>query len=129
METLLTVAQVLALLSAAALCVYLIVVLVRLRGVLTVVEKDLSDLNLHLKPVLENLEFITARFKSVATAIDEHVSVTRGSLESVKQVVDNILDFERRVQQILEEPIMRVSSLISAVIERLISRFGRSTSE
>ncbi len=128
METLLTAAQVLALLSAAALCIYLIVVLVKLRGVLTLLEKDLADLGQHAKPVLENLEFITARLKSVATTIDEHVSVTRGSLESVKQVVDNILDFEQRIQRILEEPVIRIGSLISAVIDRIVSRFGRASS-
>ena len=129
METLLVIAELLALVCAAALCVYLIVVLTRLKEVLTLVQKDLATLSERAGPVFDNLEVITGRFKSVATTLEEHVTVTKGSLESVKQMADNVLDFERRVQESLEEPVLRAVSLLTAILDRIISRISRPRSD
>ena len=69
MESLLVVAQIVALLCLSALCVYLIIVLLRVRDILVSVEKDLKEMTSRALPVLENLEFITARVKSISTLI------------------------------------------------------------
>ena len=129
MESLLTIAQLLALLSAAALCVYLIVVLVRFKDVLALLQKDLALLSERSRPVFDNLEVITSRLKSVATTLEEHVSVTRGSLEAVREMAENVLAFERRIQESLEEPVLRVTSLLAAIIDRITSRISRSRSD
>jgi len=128
-ESLLTIAQLLALLSAAALCVYLIVVLVRFKDVLALLQKDLALLSERSRPVFDNLEVITSRLKSVATTLEEHVSVTRGSLEAVREMAENVLAFERRIQESLEEPVLRVTSLLAAIIDRITSRISRSRSD
>ena len=129
MESLLTIAKLLALLSATALCVYLIVVLVRFKDVLALLQKDLAMLSERSRPVFDNLEVITSRLKSVATTLEEHVSVTRGSLEAVREMAENVLAFERRIQESLEEPVLRVTSLLAAIIDRITSRISRSRSD
>ncbi len=126
METLIDIGKIFALFSAAALCVYLIVVLTRLNGVLAIIQRDLSEITRSLKPILENLGSATERMKSIAVKVDEQVLMFKSSLESFKAVADNVVDFERRVQERLEEPIIRVTSLIGGFVSRILSFLGRA---
>lgn len=126
METLINIGKVLALFSAAALCVYLIVVLSRLNEVLALLQRDFSDMTRNLKPILENLNIVSEKLKSIAGKVDEQVLLFKSSLESFKMVADNVVDFELRVQERLEEPIIRVTSLIGGFVSRILSFLGRS---
>ncbi len=126
METLIDIGKIVALFSAAALCVYLIVVLSRLNEVLALLQRDFSEMMKSLRPILENLNVATERLKSIATKIDEQVLLFKSSLESFKSIADNVVDFERRVQERLEEPIIRVTSLIGGIVSRILSFLGRS---
>ena len=129
METLIQIGTILALFSAAALCVYLIFTLVRLNSVLLLFQRDFSDISRNLKPILENLNFVSERLKSITTKVDDHVNLFKGTLELFKGLAENVLDFEARVQQRLEEPIIRVTTIISGAISRLVSFFGRSLAD
>jgi hypothetical protein len=118
-ETVLQLVQIVALVSLTALCVYLIVAL-------SGIKRDLAEFVQRSKPVLENLAYITERLKSTAQKIDEHVDIVKGSLTSLKNVADNVLMLEERVQQQLEEPIMQVASVLGAIVSSigsLIERF------
>ena len=128
METLIDIGKVLALFSAAGLCVYLIVVLMRLNGLLILFQRDFSEITRNLKPILENLNIVADRLKSISTKVDEQVFLFKSSLESFKALADNVVNFEVRVQERLEEPIIRVTSLIGAFIGKILSYFGRSQS-
>ncbi|MFH0992209.1 MAG: hypothetical protein V1799_19590 [bacterium] len=118
METVLALAQLLALLSVSVLCIYLVVTLRQIRH-------DLAEFAQRVKPVLENLTYITERLKSAAAKIDEQADIIKGSLQSFKTVADNVVLFERRIRQQLEEPIMQVSSIIGAIVGSVIEFFGR----
>jgi hypothetical protein len=123
METLLDVAQLLALLCVSALCLYLIVVLVRLKDLLSALQQNAAEFTQYAKPVLENLLFITEKFRSVATKIDEQANIMKGSLESIKLAADNVVAFEQRVLRWLEEPIVRVTSALSGFVNAVLSWF------
>jgi methyl-accepting chemotaxis protein len=123
-DTFRSIVEVVALLSASALCIYLIVVLVRLKEVLTLIQKDLTEIGAKAKPVLENLQVITESLKSVSAKIDGQIGLVRGSLESVKSAADNIVAFEQRIQESLEEPVLRLSTMIAAFVNRIASYFG-----
>lgn len=124
MESLRYVVETVALLSASALCIYLIVVLARLKDVLTLIQKDLSEIGAKAKPVFENLQVITEKLKSVSGKIDDQIGLVRGSLESVKNAADNIVAFEQRIQESLEEPVVRLSAMVAAFVNRIASYFG-----
>ena len=125
METLIQLTKILALSCASALCIYLIVVLVRLNALLQVLQRELIDLNKNLKPILENLNAITDKLRLIAIKVDEQVNMVQGVFIAFKRITDNVTRFEERFQQILEEPLLRVSSLFSNVINRVISMFGQ----
>lgn len=118
METVLQLVQVIALIAVTVLCVYLVVVLAAMR-------RDLSDIAQRSKPVLENLAFITEKLKSTAQKIDDHVDIVKSSLTSFKNVADNVLLLEERVQQRIEEPIMQVASIIGTIVSSVGIFFER----
>ena len=129
METLIQLTKILALFSASALCIYLIVVLVRLNALLQVLQRELVDLNKNLKPILENLNAITDKLRLIAIKVDEQVNMVQGVFVAFKRITENVTRFEERFQQLLEEPLMRVSALFSNVINRVVSMFGRRTQD
>lgn len=117
MELFLVIAQILALLCVSALCIYLIVVLSHVKGTLTNFEKDVKEMTAHSLPVLENMEFITSRVRNISENVDDQVAIVRHSLGSIKEVADNVVALERKVQERIEGPILETVAIISAVFK------------
>lgn len=115
MESVLVIAQILALLCLSALCVYLIVVLLRVRDILAAVEKDFKEMTSRALPILENMEYITARVKSITENIDEQVMIVRESVSSVKEIADSVVAMERKVQERIEGPILDAVAFVASV--------------
>ena len=114
---LLVVMEVIALGCLSVLCIYLITVIVRIRSILTVVEKDFKELTSRAIPVFENLEVITEKVKNVTESIDEQIEMVKHSIASIKDVADNIVSFERRIQDRIEEPVMETVSVFAAIFK------------
>jgi uncharacterized protein YoxC len=119
MESVLVIAQILALLCLSALCVYLIVVLIRLRDVLSGFEKDMKELTTRAIPVLDNMEYITGRIRGITDSIDDQLASVRESLTSVRHIAENVMAFERRVQERVEGPILEGVAVIAGVFKGL----------
>jgi uncharacterized protein YoxC len=113
---LLTVTEIVSLLSLTILCVYLITVLVQLKKTLGEVERDMKEISTRVVPVLENTEYVTTRLKSIAESIDDQVLTVRDSIGAIRQVAENIVDLERRVQDQIEGPLLDGISFASAVV-------------
>jgi len=116
-ETVLIVMQIVALACLSALSAYLIVVLVRVREILTSVDKDVKELSSRAIPVFENLEVITDKVKNVTQSVDEQVEAVRHSISSMKEVADNVVEFERRIQERIEEPVLETVSFLAALVK------------
>jgi uncharacterized protein YoxC len=125
-DTILTIAQIVALVAVSTLCIYLIPVALRLKETLSRFQKDFSEISGKAKPVLENLEVITDRFKSVSEKVDDQVEILRGSFGSLRDVAEDVVAFERRITSTLEAPILRIAAMLGALVDRLASFFGRS---
>jgi uncharacterized protein YoxC len=128
-ETLIQLTKILALSSFSALCIYLIVVLVRFNALLQILQRELVDLNRSLRPILENLNVITEKIRQIATKVDEQVNMVQGVFIAFKRITDNVTRFEERFQQMLEEPLMRVSALFGNVLNRIMSMFGQRSKD
>lgn len=117
MELVLIIAQIFALLCLSALCVYMIIVLLRVRDIMTSVEKDVKEMTSRAVPVLENMEYITSRVKNITDSIDDQVAAVRESIQSIKLVADNVVELERKVQDRIEGPILETVGFVAAVFK------------
>lgn len=113
----LVIVEVFALLCVSAVSIYLILVLVRLKDMLGGMEKDLKEVTSRLLPVLDNMEFITARVKSISESIDDQVMIVRDSIGSVREIADSIVAIERKMQERIEGPILDSVAFVAALIK------------
>jgi uncharacterized protein YoxC len=125
MQEILVITQIVALLCLSALSIYVIVVLLRVRDILNTIEKDFKEMTTRVIPVLDNLEFITARVKVISENIDDQVASVRESIASVKQVALNVVELERKVQEHIEGPILEGIALTAAVVKGVRTFFDR----
>jgi uncharacterized protein YoxC len=124
-EPVLVIALIIALLCLSALCIYLIIVLVRVRDILNNAEKDFKEMTSRALPILDNMEYITARVKSITENIDDQVMVVRESISSVKQIAENIVALERKVQDRIEGPILDSVAFVASVFNGVRTFFDR----
>jgi uncharacterized protein YoxC len=116
-NTLLIIFEIVALSALSVVCIYLISVLIRVRTILSVVGEDVKELSAKAIPVLENLETITERIKHVTESIDEQVDTVKDSINSIKIIAESIVNFERKVQERIEEPVIETVGTLAAVLK------------
>jgi uncharacterized protein YoxC len=117
MQEILIITQVVALLCLSALSIYVIVVLLRVRDILSNVEKDFKEMTTRAIPILENLEFITARVKGITENIDDQVTSVRESIGVIRQMAMNVVELERKVQERIEGPVLEGVAVAAAVVK------------
>jgi len=117
LEPVLVIALIVALVCLSALCVYMILFLLRVREILTGIEKDFKEMSARALPVLDNMEYITSRVKSIADNIDDQVMIVRESIGSVKEIADNIVALEQKVQERIEGPILDTVAFVAALFK------------
>jgi uncharacterized protein YoxC len=115
-ESFLLIAQILVLLSLSALAIYLVVVLSKVKDMLNTVEINIKEVSARAIPVLENMEALTAKLRTITDSIDDQMSLIRTSLQTLRDVTENISRFERKVQDHIEGPIMEVASVVGGFI-------------
>ena len=125
MEVTLVVAKVVALLAVAALCVYVIVLLTRVKQSMSTIERAVKDVAVHVTPVLDNLEFLTAKATSLAETVEEQLGVVAQSVGTLRSITDNIADFERDIQARVEGPIRETAAVVRAVSKGVKTFFQR----
>lgn len=117
MEIALVIAQILALVAVTAVCVFLIVVLIRVKEMLTNIERDIKAVTERTMPVLENIDYISSRVKSITDNVDDQVMMVRESVGSIRDIADNVVALERRVQERLEGPILDTVAFVAALFK------------
>ena len=125
METLSEILKLVLYCSASAVCIYLIVVLVRFKVFLQVLQIELIDLNRNLKPILENLNAVTDKLRLITTKVEDQIDIIHGVFLAFRRITENITRLEEHFQQRLEEPLMRVGALFGNIINRVASLFMR----
>lgn len=117
MQEILIITQVVALLCLSALSIYVIVVLLRVRDILNSVEKDFKEMTTRAIPILENLEFITARVKGITENIDDQFASVRESIGTIRQMAMNVVELERKVQERIEGPVLEGVAVAAAIVK------------
>lgn len=117
MEIALVVAQIVALVAVTAVCVILIVVLLRVKDMLTNIERDIKAVTERTMPVLENIDYISSRVKNITDNVDDQVMMVRESMGSIREIADNVVALERKVQERLEGPILDTVAFVAALFK------------
>jgi hypothetical protein len=116
-ENFLLIVQTITLVFLALVCIAGFAVVLKLRIMLGDFGKNIGEISDRAIPVLENLEFITARLKSTTESIDDQVTLVGDSLGSIREVTDNIVALERKVQERIEGPILDSVAFIAAILK------------
>jgi len=124
-NSLFMIAQLILVLSLSVLAVYLVVVLTKVRAVLGQIETDVKEVSARLIPVLENMEVITSKLRSITANFDDQMTIVRTSVQSIKEITDSIVEFERRVQDRVEAPVLEVAGIIGSVVRGVAAFINR----
>jgi uncharacterized protein YoxC len=124
-ELALMIAQILVLLSLAGMAIYFVVVLAKARRTLGGIESDIREVSARAIPVLENLEVITTKLRSISENIDDQMMIVKDSVESIRMITDNIVDFERRVQEQIEAPVLEIAGVVGSIVRTLSTLIRR----
>ena len=126
MENFLLVALIVVTVLLAGVAVYAIIVLMKLRDLLTTVDANVKEVASRTIPTLENLEVITKKIRVIVENFDEQIVMLKSSVETLKGVAENVAAFERRVQDAIESPIMEVMNTLGGMIRGVVTFFNRS---
>lgn len=125
MNTFLMMAQIILVLSLTALAVYLVVVLTKVKSMISQIETDVKEVSVRVIPVLENMEVITSKLRSITANVDDQMSIVRSSVQSLKEIADNVLEFERQVQDRVEAPVLEVAGIIGSLVRGVAAFINR----
>ena len=124
-NNLLMMAQIIMVLSLAALAVYLVIVLTKVKAILGQIEVDLKEIAVRAIPVLDNLEVITSKLRSILANVDDQMTVVKSSVQSIKEIADSIVAFERQVQERIELPVLEVAGIVGSIVRGIASFINR----
>jgi len=119
------ISQIILVLSLSALAVYLVVVLTKVRAILGNIETDIKEVSVRVIPVLENMEVITSKLRSITANVDDQMTIVRSSVQSIKEIADNIVEFERRVQDRVEAPVLEIAGIVGSVVRGIAAFINR----
>ena len=117
--------QIILVLSLAGLAIYLVVVLAKVRTLLVQIESDVKNVSARVIPVLENMEVITSKLRSITANFDDQMMIVKSSVQSIKEIADSIVEFERRVQDRIEAPVLEVAGMLGSVVRGVAAFINR----
>ena len=105
-------------------CYTLVQIFRRMEQSLRNVEREVHTMTVRTLPVLENMEAITTKIRSVTDNIDEQMNLVRNTFGAVRRSLEDIVDFKQRIQHKLEEPAMETASFLSGILKGVKTFFN-----
>jgi uncharacterized protein YoxC len=118
-------AQIILVFSLAGLAIYLVIVLAKVKTLLVQIESDVKNVTARVIPVLENMEVITSKLRSITANFDDQMTIVTSSVQSIKEIADSIVEFERRVQDRIEAPVLEVAGILGSVVRGIAAFINR----
>lgn len=118
-------AQIILVVSLAGLAIYLVIVLAKVKTLLVQIESDVKNVSARVIPVLENMEVITSKLRSITANFDDQMTIVKSSVQSIKEIADSIVEFERRVQDRIEAPVLEVAGILGSVVRGIAAFINR----
>jgi len=118
-DTVLAITQIIALVCFSILSIILIAVLLRVKTLVIEAQENLREIRTRSIPLLDNLEAITSKVRSISESVDEQVEGVREAITSIRGVAEDIVLLERRVQERVEGPVLDTVAYLVAIIKGL----------
>lgn len=114
--------------SAAMLCIALIFYFKRIVGSMTVVERELKDLNATLKPLINSTLELTKNLNEVSENAKKQLQVSKTIIDDIRYRVDKVLELEEKVRDGIDTAVTPLISNLTA-FRRGIETFWRKFKE
>lgn len=93
----------------------LLIALAQIRRTAKEAEKFLDTARQHIGPIAHDLAIIFNDVKRISQSIQQQVSKVEKGVDELKQIASRINEFEKMVQEKIEQPIMLIVSLIAGL--------------
>jgi uncharacterized protein YoxC len=111
-----TVLNVILLISASLLCIALIYYLNKITKSFEEIKNNVKTLAADMKPLIASATELSDKLSSITSEARGQMQLTRDMVFNVKRRVDMILNFEERIRRAIEEPILGLLKNMSAVV-------------
>jgi len=106
---------IIALFSASALCVALIIYLSRITKTISGVQSDLAGITERTRPILEKTADLSDKLNDIADITKEQVEQVKTMVTDVKDYVDEMLTLGDKVKKTVEDPVAGLIKNLTAV--------------
>jgi len=107
--------QIILLIAASALCVYLIIYFNRITKSISSIEGNIKNLVEEIKPLLESTTALSNNINGITESAKSQVDMTKGIVADVKDRVDLILGYEEKIREGVEGPVIGLIKNLSAI--------------
>lgn len=115
MEIIISIVEILLLLSASALCIALIAYINRVTKSVKGIEDSLKDISTQIKPLISSTTILSEKLNYISEEIKEQVYIGKNIVTEVKDRVDTILDIEEKIRGGFETSIFDLIKNITAI--------------
>lgn len=113
--SLMTVFNIILILSASALCIALIIYLNRITKSVKSIENDIKDISFQVKPLIASTINLSEKLNQATDKLSEPVDAFNDIVAEVKERVDRILDLEEKIRDGIEKPASEMLNTFAAV--------------
>lgn len=111
-----TVLNVILLISASLLCIALIYYLYKITKSFEEIKNDVKELAAEMKPLIVSTTELSEKLSNITSEARGQMNLTRDMVMNVKRRVDMILGFEEKIRRGIEEPVLGLVRNVSAVV-------------
>lgn len=113
-------------LLASALCVYLIITLKKVNESLTLLQRDLSDINSKLLPILDNIQEVSQKALYAAEEAERQVNKIQNFVSSAKEKIGNIGSITKSNPESRIQSFVKNLTALSKAVTAFVSEFKKS---
>ena len=107
--------QIILLLAASALCVFLIIYFNRITKSITRIENNLNNVTAEIKPLIESTTVLSNNINEITEGAKDQLDIGKRIVTDVKDRVDLILNYEEKIREGVEGPVFGLIKNLSAI--------------
>jgi uncharacterized protein YoxC len=110
-----TVFNIVLILSASALCIALVIYLNRITKSVKAIENDIRDLSFQVKPLIASTTNLSEKLNQITDRAAGPIETANEIAVEVKARVEQILEFEEKIREGFEKPASELLQTFSAI--------------